>query len=211
MRLTALLLLLSTLLLGCSSAYYDAMEKVGIHKRDILVDRVEDANQAQIDAQAEFSDALSALQAFTGYQGGDLEQMYKRINQQYEDSQAAADEVTKRIDAIEDVADALFQEWYNELALYNDASLRRSSEATLKQTEREYQTMIRAMRTAEASMSPILLTLLDNTLYLKHNLNAAAIGSLDREFADLERDISAAIAEMNRAIAESEAFIRRLQ
>ena len=28
---------------GCSKAYYGAMETAGIHKRDILVDRVEDA------------------------------------------------------------------------------------------------------------------------------------------------------------------------
>ena len=31
---------------GCSKAYYGAMEKVGIHKRDILVDRVEGARDA---------------------------------------------------------------------------------------------------------------------------------------------------------------------
>ena len=29
-------------LVGCQSAYYSAMEKAGIHKRDILVDRVEE-------------------------------------------------------------------------------------------------------------------------------------------------------------------------
>ena len=27
---------------GCQSAYYSAMESVGVHKRDILVDRVEE-------------------------------------------------------------------------------------------------------------------------------------------------------------------------
>lgn len=30
-------------LTGCQSAYYSAMEQVGYHKRDIMVDRVEDA------------------------------------------------------------------------------------------------------------------------------------------------------------------------
>jgi len=53
--LVAVLLLL--LFGGCSKAYYDAMEKVGIHKRDILVDRVEDARDAQSEAQEQFKSA----------------------------------------------------------------------------------------------------------------------------------------------------------
>ena len=32
---------------GCQSAYYQAMEKVGVHKRDLLVGRVEKARDAQ--------------------------------------------------------------------------------------------------------------------------------------------------------------------
>jgi hypothetical protein len=43
---------------GCSKAYYGAMEKVGIHKRDILVDRVEGARDAQSEAQEQFKSAL---------------------------------------------------------------------------------------------------------------------------------------------------------
>jgi hypothetical protein len=30
------------LLVGCESTYYSAMESIGSHKRDILVDRIED-------------------------------------------------------------------------------------------------------------------------------------------------------------------------
>ena len=35
------------LLSGCQSAYYGAMEKVGKHKRDIMVDRVSEAKDSQ--------------------------------------------------------------------------------------------------------------------------------------------------------------------
>jgi len=37
-------------LTGCQSAYYSAMEQVGYHKRDIMVDRVEDAKESQQEA-----------------------------------------------------------------------------------------------------------------------------------------------------------------
>jgi hypothetical protein len=38
------------LLVGCSSAYYAALEQVGIPKREVLVDRVGAARDAQQDA-----------------------------------------------------------------------------------------------------------------------------------------------------------------
>lgn len=55
----ALGLLLS--LAGCQSAYYGAAETFGIHKRDILLDRVEGSRDAQGEAQEAFQTALEQL------------------------------------------------------------------------------------------------------------------------------------------------------
>ncbi|MGF1686945.1 DUF2959 domain-containing protein [Photobacterium japonica] len=207
--LLAILLSLTTLT-GCQSAYYSAMEQVGIHKREIMVDRVEEANEAQQEAQEQFTSALDALKAVTQFDGGDLETVYNQINDQYEASNDAAERVSERIAAIEDVAGALFDEWQDELSLYTSASLRRDSERKLNSTKASYQRMLTAMHRAEKKMTPVLDTLRDNTLYLKHNLNAAAIGSLQGEFSSLQRDIQRAITDMEAAIAESERFISHL-
>ncbi|KLN65508.1 MULTISPECIES: DUF2959 domain-containing protein [Vibrio] len=197
-------------LTGCQSAYYSAMEQVGYHKRDIMVDRVEDAKQSQQDAQQEFTSALEALSALTNFDGGELETVYNQINDKYQDSEKAAQDVSDRIAAIEDVSDALFAEWQDELKLYTSTKLKRSSEQKLKETQRSYSTMLSAMKRAEDKMAPVLNTLRDNTLYLKHNLNASAIGSLQGEFASLEQDIQYAIQDMNAAIAESDKFLQKL-
>jgi len=197
-------------LTGCQSAYYSAMEQVGYHKRDIMVDRVEDAKESQQDAQKEFTSALEALSSLTNFSGGDLEDMYNKINDKYQDSEKAAQNVTDRIAAIEDVSDALFEEWQTELDLYTSNSLRRSSEQKLRETKSSYQTMLSAMKRAEKKMDPVLNTLRDNTLYLKHNLNASAVGSLQGEFMSLEKDIAYAITQMNAAITESDKFLAQL-
>lgn len=197
-------------LTGCQSAYYSAMEQVGYHKRDIMVDRVEDAKQSQQDAQQEFSSALEALSVLTQFDGGELETIYNDINDKYQDSEKAAQDVSDRIKAIEDVSDALFAEWQDELELYTSSKLRRASEQKLRDTQASYNSMLKAMKRAEAKMTPVLNTLRDNTLYLKHNLNASAIGSLQGEFASLEQDIQYAIRDMNDAIAESDKFLQKL-
>ncbi|EOD78990.1 hypothetical protein D515_02219 [Grimontia indica] len=210
MRLISTLLLFFTLA-GCQSAYYATMEKVGVHKRDIMADRVEAASDAQQEASEQFTSALDALTTLTNFDGGELQTMYDTINDQYEDSEAAVKNVRERIEAVEDVSDALFDEWREELSLYSSATLRRDSERKLKETERSYAQMLSAMKKAESKMEPVLDTLRDNTLYLKHNLNAAAIGALKGEFAGLEHEINRAIKDMQAAIAESERFLATLK
>ena len=51
----------------------------------------------------------------------------------------------------------------------------------------------------------------DYVLYLKHNLNAQAIGSLKDETLQIEEDISDLINQMNRSIQETEHFIEMLE
>jgi len=208
--LTTLLLPLLLWLGGCESTYYAAMEKVGLEKRDILVDRVEDARDAQEDAQEQFTTALERYSALVDYDGGELQSVYEDLNDEYEDSEAAAERVRGRIDAIEDVAGDLFDEWEDELAQYSSASLRRDSEAKLRDTRRRYDQLIAAMRRAETRMDPVLDALRDNVLYLKHNLNASAIGALQGELGSIRADVDRLVAEMNTAIAESNAFLATL-
>ncbi|NMH66289.1 DUF2959 domain-containing protein [Shewanella salipaludis] len=209
--LSLMLVTASLLLGGCQSAYYGAMEKVGYHKRDIMVDRVKDAKESQQEAQEQFSSALAEMQALLSHDGGDLEQAYNKARDEYESAQDAADEVSKRIDKVEDVAEALFEEWQTEIGEISKASLRRSSDTKLKATRSSYQKLLGSMRRAEAKMPPILTAMKDNMLYLKHNLNARAIGAIRGEFASLKTDISGLIKEMNKSIAESNKFIASLE
>ena len=206
-----LLLLLCLGLWACESTYYNAMEKVGIHKRDIMVDRVEDARDSQQDAQEEFRDALSQFRSVVSFDGGDLEKLYDRLNASYEDSAAAADDIRERIDAVEGVAEALFEEWEEELSLYSNARLRAESASKLRETQSRYRRLRDSLRRSEKCLDPVLATLRDNVLYLKHNLNASAISAIKGELTVIDRDVTALIARMDEAISESEGFIAQLR
>jgi len=198
-------------LTSCSSAYYSAMEKVGIHKRDIMVDRVEEAKESQQEAQAQFTSALAEMTALIHFDGGELKAQYKVIKEQYEASKEAADLVTLRIQKIEEVSDALFDEWQDEIDQISSANLKRQSLAKLKATQRRYQTLIKSMYTAEGKMAPVLTALKDNTLFLKHNLNAQAVGALQGEMVSIEKNVSILLKEMNAAIEQSQKFIDMLE
>ena len=199
------------LLTGCSSTYYSAMEKVGVHKRDIMIDRIMDAETSQQAAQQQFKSALEELSSLIHFDGGELEQKYQAVEAQYEASQDAAEDVSKQIDKIENVAEALFDEWQSEIELISNSNYRRQSTAKLQETKTRYGSLIRSMHKAEEKIAPILTALQDNTLFLKHNLNAKAIGALQGEMQAIERDVDVLIRDMNAAIAQSQQFIDLLQ
>jgi len=66
------------------------MENFGIHKRDILVDRVVDARDAQQDAQEQFKSALDEFKSVVNVEGGKLEKAYSRLNKEFEESDESA-------------------------------------------------------------------------------------------------------------------------
>jgi len=195
---------------GCSSAYYGAMEKFGVAKREILVDRVEKTRDAQTDAKKQFASALDQFLAVTKVDGGDLQRKYEELNRELVRSEDRAKEVRDRIASVEDVARALFREWKQELNQYTNPSLRRESERELDLTQRRYDELMRVMRRAADRMDPVLATFQDQVLFLKHNLNARAFASLTTTNQELEADISRLVADMETSIREAEDFIKTM-
>ncbi|BCS88971.1 DUF2959 domain-containing protein [Pseudodesulfovibrio sediminis] len=213
MKRAALALTLFTLFFsyGCQKAYYSTMESMGYDKREILTDRVGDARESQEDAKQQFASALEQFKAAVAFDGGNLEATYEKLNDQYEDCEDRAEDVGKRIDKVEDVADALFTEWGEEIKQYTSDSLRTSSRNKLNATKRKYSGLIKAMRKAESKMTPVLNAFKDQVLYLKHNLNAKAIASLEGELSSIRTDVDTLIKEMDKSIAEADEFIKTLE
>ncbi len=196
---------------GCKSIGYSFWEKLGYEKRDLLVGEIEDARDSQADAKEDFQSALDRLLELNGSESSELEKVYRKLNTSYEKAEASAEDVRDDIAEVEEVASDLFKEWEAEIEEYQDAELKRSSRSTLKDTKDRYQQLIVSMNGAADSMDPVLATLKDQVLFLKHNLNAQAIANLDATAARVQADVTALIAEMNASIAEAESFIGQMK
>jgi hypothetical protein len=196
---------------ACSSVYYSGLEKIGIPKREVMVHRVEKARDTQEETKEQFKSALDQFIAVTRFKGGDLEATYNKLNGEYEASVKKADEVRYRISEIEDVSEALFSEWENEITQYSSASLKRSSQNKLNETRIQYRQLITAMKNAEAKIAPILAVFKDQVMFMKHNLNAQAIASLQTELGSIRNDVSILIAAMEKSINEANAFIKTME
>lgn len=187
------------------------MEKFGYAKRDILVERVIDTRKSQAEAKDQFASALTKFIEISKFEGGALQKKYEELDREYKRSEDRAKDVRSRIEAVESVAEALFREWRQELSQYTNASLRSESQRQLDSTRVRYDELIVVMRRAAARMDPVLATFRDQVLFLKHNLNARALTSLEGTNRALQADIERLIADMNVSIREAEVFIRNLQ
>jgi DUF2959 family protein len=206
-----LILFIFFALTACSTMYYDGLEKIGIPKRDVMVYRVENARDTQEETKEQFKSALEQFTVVTNFKGGDLEATYNKLNNEYEASVDKAEEVSERIADIEDVAEALFVEWKEEIKQYSNASLKRSSQQKLDATKTHYRQLIASMKNAEAKIEPVLRVFKDQVMFLKHNLNARAITSLKGELGAIESDVSALIVSMEQSINEANAFIDTME
>ncbi|MEM8758256.1 MAG: DUF2959 family protein [Planctomycetota bacterium] len=199
--------------LGCAGSGIWARETLlGQAKRDQLVSSVESARSEQEKAKETFATALDELLAISEGDParGGLERQFRKVESAYTKSVSRADAVRTRIAGIERVASALFEEWSDELDQYESESFRESSQQQLDATRQQYGKLIGAMRGAADTMDPVLSALKDQTLFLKHNLNAQAIASLQSDLDSIQVDVRDLIAEMEAAIAEADTFIEAL-
>lgn len=209
-KLQNLAIIAIVLLPGCASVQYSALEKVGVHKRDILIDKVEEARDAQTDTRDKLVSAYDELSSLIGYDGGQLDAQYTKLNKAVERSAGARDRLDDRLQAIDRVSKDLFGEWEEELKLYQSATLKADQTTKFKAAKTQYAAMRARMQTARDRVDPVMSVLNDNVLFLKHSLNAQALAALKGQAASLKTRVDALIRDMQKAIDDANAFIAQM-
>jgi chromosome segregation ATPase len=192
---------------GCSSAYYSTWEMLGKEKRDLLRSSVEAVQKEQTEAAEGFEDALERLRGLYDVDANDLERTYDKLKDDLEEAEDRADDIHERIGKMSSIANDLFEEWEEEIDEISNSSYRTKSRQKLAETREKYGSLDASLRKAEASMAPVLTQLKDTVLYLKHNLNATAIGGLSAEVESIEGDIGNLLADMRASISEASEFL----
>ncbi len=209
-RFSVLLLAASLAFTGCTRTYYKAMATFGKEKRDILVSRVKDSRKEQEQAKEQIKTTMEKFQELTGFQGGSLEKNYKELNGQYEKAADSAQKLHDRIDSIDQVSSDMFKEWQKEIDGMDNRKLKQQSADMLRQSRLQEATYLKSMRLTEARMTPVLKAFQDQVVFLKHNLNARAIGSLKGTSARISTDVDVLITQIDGSMAQADALIHSL-
>ena len=81
----------------------------------------------------------------------------------------------------------------------------------MKETRVLYFKLIAAMEGAADKMKPVLDAFRDQTLFLKHNLNAQAVAALNQTSINLRDEVDLLIRQMTASIEEANAFIAKMR
>jgi hypothetical protein len=202
--------LLVLVLAGCKSTYYKTMRTLGKEKRDILVQRIKDAKKDQDQTKQQLQTTMESFQALTGFQGGSLEKSYKRLNSDYESAASQAGKLHDKVQSIDQVSKDLFNEWQGEINDMDNGNLKSQDTLMLRNAKSRQATYMRAMRATEDRITPVLKAFRDQVLFLKHNLNARAIGSLKTTSAGLQNDVADLIQSIDASSQEADKLISSL-
>jgi DNA repair exonuclease SbcCD ATPase subunit len=175
------------------------------------VDRVEEGQEEQDAAKRQFLATFERFRELAGTGPDELEDAYAELADELEDCESRARAVSERIGSIEQVSQDLFDEWQAEIGQMSSADLKRQSQASLEQSRERYGELIGAMKQAESKMEPVLVAFRDHVLFLKHNLNARAVASLQATVVEIEGQVSQLVQDMQASIEKADAFISSLE
>ncbi len=190
---------------------YSAYEVIGVEKRDLFKKEVKNVKDAQENTQEDFTDALEKLQAVYKVDGGKLEKAYKSLDSSYKDAEESVTEVKNNIKKLEVLSSDLFNEWEKEIKEISSRDLRIKSSESLLNTQKKYNSFHASLKKSEAKMAPVLTRLKDQTLFMKHNLNAKVVAGLKTESDKIQNDINILIKDMNESIAKADEMIKDLE
>ncbi len=207
----AAIVILIFLVTGCQTTYYAVWEKLGKEKRHLLKDNVEKVKKDQEEASEQFESVVAKIKALYGFDGGELEDVYEKLKDEYQECEERAETVRDRIDNVEEIASDLFKEWEKEINAISNVSLKSKSRLSLQKTRLRYKKLEKVMKRAEKKMEPVLRTLNDYVLYLKHNLNAKAVGALKGEVREIEQEVFSLVSDMQKSIKEANDFVKTME
>lgn len=153
---------------------------------------------------------LEAFQGATGFKGGDLEKVYKKLNAEYQRCEDRSNKLKSRVDSIDQVATDLFSEWRREIAGMRDRSLKSQSAELLRAARLSHAQYMKQMRRTEANIQPVLQAFSDQVIFLKHNLNAKAIQSLKATSAKIDAQATALVRDIDASSKQADDFIQTL-
>jgi hypothetical protein len=88
--------------------------------------------------------------------------------------------------------------------------LKTQSAGMLRQSRLSEAGYIKSMRQTEARMTPVITAFRDQVTFLKHNLNARAIGSLKGTSAKMSTDVDVLMVSLDGSMAQADALIASL-
>lgn len=196
------------LITSCSHVYYKSWELLGKEKRELLSSKMSALNEDQTEAKEEFANVLEEIRSKYSFKEGNLENTYDRMSSNYNDMNEEVEDLGSQIEDVESIAKDLFEEWKAEAKEFTNKDYERTSLQKLRVTRANFNEVLKESEATEKAMQKVLAKFHEQVIYVKHNLNAKAVGRLASELQNIQEVMRKLIQQINSSIQKADRFIK---
>ena len=193
---------------GCSYVNNLIKGKSGPADVDDLVASVEKVNKELDRSKASMLSAVQGLQAITApdFQG-DAAKAHKDLVKIVETSEDQAEELRDSIEEMQAAAIPVFDQWTKDLEAYSNPEMRQRSQARLAAARERYDAVVAAVEPLLVEYESINQSLRDHVLFLKHDMNPAALTTIQDDVRSVAKDAASLDGRFNSGRAAAMAYI----
>ncbi len=192
---------------GCTTPHSGVYEPFWRNRFKTLTRSVEAAKKAQADALVELEAAQPKMRGLV--ESRETEGPYKESRHVIARCDSRVTQSANRVKNVKDNCDQIFEEWRRESRDFADAKLREQSRRELEDIRARADRLIKALEEGQKAMGPVLVSLKDDSLYLRHRRGVrdspppaySTPGAADAAMAKLRLLITEAGAECESFIA----------
>lgn len=175
---------------------------------DDLVASVERVSSEMDASKASMLAAIQSLQKVTApdFQG-DAVAAHKELVNAIEDSEDQTDDLRKSLERMQAEADPVFEQWTKDLEAYSNPEMRQRSQARLSAARERYDAVVAAVTPVLVECEAINQTLGDHALFLKHDMNPAALATIQDDVKKVAKEASDLDGAFNAGKAAARAYV----
>jgi phosphoenolpyruvate-protein kinase (PTS system EI component) len=193
---------------ACSFVNNMIRGKTGPADVDDLVAAVEKVNKELDLSKATMLAAVQKLQGATApdFQG-DAVKAHKELVAAVEDSEDQAEDLRKGIEKMQAAAVPVFDQWTKDLEAYSNPEMRQRSQARLSAARERYDSVLAAVEPLLVEYETVNQSLRDHVLFLKHDMNPAALATIQDDVRRVAKDAAGLDGRFNSGRAAATAYI----
>jgi hypothetical protein len=197
---------------ACSFVNNIIKGKSGPADVDDLVAAVEKVNKELDASKASMLSAVQGLQTATApdFQG-DAVKAYKDLVKVIEASEDQADDLRKSIEKMQAAAAPVFDQWTKDLEAYSNPEMRQRSQVRLAAARERYDAVVAAVDPLLVEYESINESMRDHVLFLKHDMNPAALATIQDDVRNVAKDAASLDSRFNNGRAAAMAYIESTQ
>lgn len=176
---------------SCASAVYDSLERQGVSRADLALDRLQSVRTDVAGARAAIADIDAALAAVDGADARSLAAAIAKLRSARSKSALAADELRLSLDTLRGATTRHFKEWEAQLAFHQDAVARQSDAARLAEARAAEAAFRAAADSALLRLSPTLSLVDQEARFLAENSSVLAAQSRRPQRDGVRRETAA--------------------